>query len=147
MSRSRWIALTALAAASAWLLGALSFMALPDNASFTALLPVLIPLGIGLGALLGSAQWLELRSHAHASRIWIPANAAGWGLGLAVSFVAPISIDADTSTALAGALALLSGAATGITPGAITGWALVRLVQERDRNTATYAALKLRTSR
>jgi len=36
-----------------------------------------------IGALVGLAQWLLLRAHFNWSMVWLPASAAGLGLGLA----------------------------------------------------------------
>ena len=40
-----------------------------------------------IGALVGMAQWLLLRAHFDRSMIWLPANAAGFGIGIAMVLI------------------------------------------------------------
>jgi hypothetical protein len=40
-----------------------------------------------IGALVGMAQWLLLRAHFNRSMIWLLANAAGFGLGIAIVLI------------------------------------------------------------
>lgn len=127
--RRPWVIATAFGALLAWLIGAGVVMSLPENQAFEDSLPLFMALGPVLGALLGGCQWAVLRHHVPRAGWWVAANAAGWGIGLLVGFGIPMSISEDTPTALAAALALLTGAGTGLAPGLVTAEALVRLLR------------------
>lgn len=131
--RRPWVIATAVGALLAWLIGAGVVMSLPENQAFEDSLPLFMALGLVLGGLLGGllggCQWVVLRRHVPGAAWWVLANAAGWGLGLLVGFGVPMSISEDTPIALAAALALLTGAGTGLAPGLVTAEALVRLLR------------------
>lgn len=127
--RRPWVIATAVGALLAWLIGAGVVMSLPENQAFEDSLPLFMALGPVLGGLLGGCQWVVLRRHVPGAAWWVLANAAGWGLGLLVGFGVPMSISEDTPIALAAALALLTGAGTGLAPGLVTAEALVRLLR------------------
>ncbi|MGE3960857.1 MAG: hypothetical protein AB7F65_04170 [Dehalococcoidia bacterium] len=134
----RWIAATATGALLAWALGAGVFMAvLPDDAAFEDYLPLMLLLGVACGTLLGAAQWLALRGHVGRSWLWITANTAGWAVGLMWAFFVPMAITEDTPLPVVIPLALATGLGTGLAPGAVTGYALDRLVRQTKTGRAS----------
>lgn len=84
-------------------------------------IPVLLALGILLaallGALLGTGQWLALRSRAHHANAWIPASAIAWTGGLILS-VGGVSLASDLSPI---GLVIVASAASGLAMGAFVG--------------------------
>ncbi|TAJ17410.1 MAG: hypothetical protein EPO65_11145 [Dehalococcoidia bacterium] len=125
VSRRAWILATTAGAVGAWVIGAGVAMSLPSSVDPSDVLWLWAILGVALGAVLGGAQAFALRGHVPAVERWIVANAVGWSAGLAVSF-AGIGLASEVPTLLAIPLALVTGALTGIAPGAVTGHALVR---------------------
>ena len=128
----QWTGATALAGVLAWVLG------MTPNTLVDAL-------GLGSGALLlawlmaapgillsiGTAQWLVLRRHVARAGLWIPANIAGWILGLAATFGGASLISETMPIALAVAIGVASGVLMGIVVGLVTGLALLALVRRR----------------
>ncbi len=129
--RARWVAATAAGAALAWILGASVAMSLSDDADIGALISLWVGIGMAAGVLLGAAQWVVLRGVAERAWVWLPANAAGWGLGVTVAFAGASAVPGEGGVP-AIALIVLTGAATGIAPAAVTGVALVRLTHLMD---------------
>lgn len=74
--------------------------------------------GLASGAVIGSVQWLALRSHVHLSPVWIATTSVGMGVGLGLS-TALLGID-TTGNAL-----LARGALTGLSIGAAQ-WLVLR---------------------
>jgi hypothetical protein len=94
LSRRRWVAATAGAAALAYLIGLVpSTFAVPMAAWPPVLLGgVVTLLGFGLLASIGTAQWLILRRHVQHAGQWVLATAAAWtvGLGVFLGFAMPL---------------------------------------------------------
>jgi hypothetical protein len=96
-----------------------------------------------LGIVTGTLQWLVLRKQVHKSILWILISSFGWVLsiisgsfvGLSLYYLLQgyanrFSTHVDINpTALIIWPVILAGVATGIAAGAITGTALVRLLQ------------------
>ena len=120
-----WIAATALGAAIAWSIGML-----PS----TFALPLMSPLGIvmlvvGGVALLASipvAQWLVIRSRAHAAR-WIPVNMGAWALGVLWTFAPSPIVDESTSFAALIAVYAIAGLLMAATVASLTATTARRL--------------------
>ena len=125
VSRRSWVLATAAGAVIAWVIGAAVTMSLPSSVDPSDILWLWLLLGIALGAVLGGAQAVALRGHVPNVDRWIAANAVGWSVGLVVSF-AGIGAASEAPTLIAIPLALVTGAVTGIAPGAVTGHALLR---------------------
>lgn len=124
VSHGRWTALTAGAALVAWTVGMLMGGRVPVE-----LLPLLAPaLLLGMGTLMGVAQWIELRRHAEGAGRWILANALAWPLGLLWVYGASALVSSSTPLALGVSLIVGSGVAMGVTVGVITGVTMERIV-------------------
>jgi hypothetical protein len=134
----RWIGLTALGAAFAWLIG------MTPSSTFelwSGWPPVaLVAAGAVLAGLLlvsiGSAQALQLRRHVdHAGR-WVAATAFAWAVGLSVfgALTTPLWQPAQ-STALVVAIGVLGGLAMAFSMALVTGWAM-RLILTPPKGTA-----------
>jgi hypothetical protein len=134
-----WILATVIGAIAAWLVGlqaTVILILLFSNSAFSvttsaALLKAVFWLGIWVGAVLGFAQWLVLRTHVRHSTLWIVANAFAWGVGLLVTWLGATLVNPGElrfKTALVG---LATGATAGAVIGAITGVILVWLLKPR----------------
>jgi uncharacterized protein (DUF486 family) len=84
-------------------------------------------LGVVLGAIFGTFQWLALRKHTLKASRWILANSLGWVPGLAFIFVGASIPTAETGLAVIVILGLVSGLLGGLSVGGITGLFLVRI--------------------
>ncbi len=138
----QWIAVTAIAAMIAWLIGikASAVMVLVTSLDTTltaemktaTLLKDVFLLGAWVGGVLGIAQWFVLKHRIRQALWWVLANALAWAVGLGVAFMgAGMMRTGDFSnlkTALAGAA---TGLSMGAVVGAITGIALVWLLKPR----------------
>ncbi|WP_439381078.1 hypothetical protein [Amycolatopsis lexingtonensis] len=130
LNARRWVAVTAAAAAFAYLMGlAPSTWAAALTTWPPALLwPVAALLGTALLLSIGFAQWLVLRRRLARSARWVGTTAAAWLLGLAVflGFTMPLwhPGQALVTTVLIGVFGGLLMAAT---TSAVTGLALARL--------------------
>ena len=147
LSRGSWIRATAVGAGVAWLLGMIpsTVMSLVSEARPPAapaageaasagepgaLVMYLAAAGMGLvlGPILASAQYVVLRRHVARAGWWIPAHAAAWMLALPLTFLGPsLMFDVGLNAlgiAILLALILLAGAVVG----AVHGLVLVRLV-------------------
>lgn len=137
----QWIAITAIAALFAWLVGLkassllLFFVGLHQTLTAEmqtqAMLKGIFLLGAWVGGFLGFAQWLVLKHHIRRAVWWVFANAFAWALGLVIAFLgtglihgAPLNLE----TALVGTA---TGLTMGAVVGAITGGALVGLLKWR----------------
>lgn len=131
-----WILATTGGAIVAWLVGltisvlmAIVYGTSRDRVATQALIAGVMLLGVGLGGVMGFAQWLVLRRHLQRSAWWIIANAVAWSLGLLVAFIGaglPKPHWSQLQVALTGAA---TGASMGAIIGAITGIALVWLLR------------------
>jgi hypothetical protein len=131
LSRSRWIAATAGAAALAYLIG------LTPSTFATAVTgwpPVLLAvtatiLGAGLLATIGTAQWLILRHHVRRSGRWIATTALAWAVGLAVFLGLTMPLwHPGQSLVVIVAIGVAGGLLMAATTSAITGQALRRML-------------------
>jgi len=131
LSSTRWVALTVVATAAAWLLGMLpstlrdvwsAWPPLAAAAAGTALVAVL------LGSL-GVAQWFELRRHLPRAHRWVTGNAVAWLLGLAAFFAvtSPLWRPGQQPSVVA-AIGVLGGLVMAFIMATVTGLTLVRLV-------------------
>lgn len=137
-----WVPATVLGAMVAWAVGMIpSTVAslLQEGSVATAGPPeppllVVLLLAAGLGAVAGpmlaAFQWLSLRKVLHGRAwLWLPANAAAWGLGMPVIFLgAQANEFTSSATAIAGLVALAILFA-GAVVGAVHGRVLLRLAQ------------------
>ena len=132
-----WILATGLGAIVGWLIGLKFIVVLAliffDRQLFTplsfALLEAVFFLGAWIGAVLGIAQWLVLRTYVRNGIMWVFANALAWGVGLLVILIGATLTkpgDLNIETALIG---VATGATTGVVVGSITGIALVWLLK------------------
>ncbi|PSB26258.1 hypothetical protein C7B82_20275 [Stenomitos frigidus ULC18] len=142
----KWIAMTAIAVAIAWLVGIkaialLSFFLVLDHTGTVEMKTLALARGVFLmgawvGSVLGLAQWLVLREHIRRAGWWVFANAIAWACGLLVAFAGTtfMTFDRfDLATALAGAA---TGLAAGAVVGGITGIALLWLLRPRLKRQA-----------
>lgn len=134
-----WVLTTSIGSLVAWLIGLkmsvmLIFiffdgaMSVPSSAAF---LKAVFLLGAWVGAVLGVAQWLVLRTHVRRGGLWIVANAVAWGLGLLIAFMGATLVrpgKLELETALVG---LATGTTAGAVIGRITGIALLWLLKPR----------------
>jgi len=133
-----WILATMIGAIAAWLIGLqvmviliLSFSNRDVVTTSAALLKAVFGLGAWVGAVLGFAQWLVLRTHVRRGALWIVANAFAWGVGLLVVWIGATLVNPGElrfETALVG---IATGVTMGVVVGAITGFVLVWLLKPR----------------
>jgi len=90
--------------------------------------------GILLLLSLGSAQWWVLRDHVPDARHWIPATAAAWlaGLGVFCAVAMPLWHPGQ-SVVLVAVIGAMAGLLMAATVAAVTGWALVRMLDKNRR--------------
>jgi hypothetical protein len=88
-------------------------------------------MGAWVGALLGIAQWLVLRSHVHNGAGWVLVNSLAWGLGLWVAFAGTIWLKPGVFTTETVVVHIATGSTVGAIVGAITGIALVWFLKPR----------------
>lgn len=134
-----WILATTIGAIVAWLVGikvsVLLLLVFFDgsiaNPLPAALLGAVFWLGVWVGAVLGLAQWLVLRTHVRRGALWVLANAIAWGLGLPIAFFSANLVQVGefgTETVMVG---VATGATVGTVIGAVTGAALLWLLKPR----------------
>jgi len=105
--------------------------AAPGEMSDLMIYTLAAAMGIGLGAILGAAQWLALRRHVPKAGWWIPANALAWMLGMVVVFLGTSFIPAEGITAPVALILLLFVVAAGAVVGAVHGLVLIWLLHQR----------------
>jgi hypothetical protein len=131
LSRSRWVAATAGAAALAYLLGVVPSTFAAPMAGWSPVLfgGVVTLLGCGLLASIGAAQWLILRRHVQHARRWIVATVAAWtvGLGVFLGFAMPLWRPGQPLALIVG-IGVAGGLLMAATTSAITGFTLRRLL-------------------
>lgn len=139
-----WIVATTGGAILAWLMGlavsilmALAFAYGGDGQHYLELMLGVIFLGFGVGAILGFAQWLilrtSLRAYIRQASWWTATNALAWGLGLLVAFMGTGIETTSKFSAQTMLISAATGAAMGTVIGGITGIALVWLLKPRWR--------------
>ena len=123
----RWIALTALGAATAYglsLVGGAGGQSTGESEPPLALIVLLgAAMGLFMGAPMGVLQWLAARGILSARR-WIAANMAGWALAMAVIMLGAASVENSFPLALIALAGAFSGAVAGVLLGLVTGLAL-----------------------
>jgi len=133
ISAGSWLTLTALGAASGWFLGTLPSVyfarGISEALHLSRVLLVFFAAlaGMILGGLFGIFQWLELRRHSNQAGLWIPANALGWVLGLALIYFMVSLQNPGMSPAVVIGLGAIAGLSGGLVVGAVTGWFLIRI--------------------
>lgn len=123
-------------ALAGWAVGMLPSTLTDGSASPPMADPPVLLLGLGAaaggaaaGLAFGWAQWTVLRHHVSPSRRWIGANALGWALAIAWIYIAA-SLPTETTPGVLVALAGVGGGLlSGLTLGAVTGWALLQFVE------------------
>ena len=123
-----WLA-TAVVATAGW--GAASTLAAGGGAGPESTLGAVAlmgaALGAGMGTLLGAAQWLVLRRRLAPAWRWVPASAAGWGIGMVPAMIAATLPGPGAGVPVLLLLGASGGLLMGAAVGAVTGWQLVRL--------------------
>jgi len=76
--------------------------------------------GVGLGAILGTAQAMLLRHHTRAARRWIVANVIGWALAMVISYFGTNAMPGGAYGPGALGVLLVTGAAMGMVVGVAT---------------------------
>lgn len=148
LSGRKWIVVTMVGAAAAWLVGMTASVVAPEpKGTVAASLVVTVGLVVCavLGAILGLSQWTVLRRHVdHAGR-WIVATSLAWTIGMAIILSAMAALPAGAGVAAITATGVLAGGLAGLSVGAITGAALLLLTDPahtltgRDRSHAAPA--------
>jgi hypothetical protein len=136
LKAASWIGMTVLGGAVAWLIGMVagSTLTFESNTTvvsepslvFTLLLAGLM--GLGLGGLLGTAQWVVLRRYVERGVWWIAANGLAWAVGMTIIFATtdvlafiPLRVLAILSAIVA---LLLTGGLVGAVHGSVLVWLL-----------------------
>jgi hypothetical protein len=136
LTRRTWLVATILGALAAWFLVSLPFTLIDMGAQargqpaqeppLAAVLLVAAGMGMVAGVILSFFQWRALRQIVSQARVWIPANALAWALGMPFIFAATGSIQADTPpqqiALMLGVAILLAGAVVGAVHGAFLVW-------------------------
>lgn len=147
LSASAWLIPTISVAAIGWLIGMLqpTFFADAESAapgvaratgsSLASMLLFAAAFGVFAGAVFGFAQWLPLREHADRAWIWIPANAIGWAVAMAIIFVGATLPEANWLIWQIIPLGAIVGIVAGLAVGAITGIGLVQIVSVKHYKT------------
>ena len=126
-----WLRATVAGALVAWTIGLVPVVAgdrlgdLPPAVQAV----LFVVLGGALVTSIGLFQWRVLREHVDRARLWVPATAAAWLLGLAVfmAVASPLWHEGQ-ATALVVAIGIAGGCAMAATVAALTGAALARLL-------------------
>ena len=138
LSAKHWIGFTALGAGVAWLLGVvpstlLTFEAevgtAPPEPSTFLVLALAALMGLALGPVLATPQWVVLRRHVNRALWWIPANALAWALGMVIIFAGIDLMMATPSLILRALLGVSTLTLTGAGVGAVHGLVLLRLLK------------------
>lgn len=142
-----WTTATAIGAGVAWVVGMVPSTIAALNASADATSPFAEPdavttytlaavLGVVAGPILGSAQWMVLRSVITGGTSWLWANALAWAVGMPLIF-AGMDVVPWTSGAAAISLSVyaLCGL-TGLVVGSIHGAVMRSLLRKRSESSA-----------
>jgi hypothetical protein len=137
-----WVAATAAGAFIAWVIGMIpsTVMSLQSNGASSSPPPEIsdavvyllaAAMGLVLGPILASMQWLVLRRHVRHAGLWIAANAAAWALAMPLIFIGA-GVIGDHGVSLGTiAFALCMITLAGAIVGAVHGLALLRLLDRR----------------
>ena len=139
-----WVSATALGAFVAWTLGMLPGTLMSAGSATGGSVPSSEPseamvyslaalMGLVVGTILGTPQWLVLRRHVRRAAIWIPANALAWVPGMVLAFVAADFIFSAGIGMITIVLAVGTLVTIGAVVGAIHGIALVWMLPLRSK--------------
>jgi len=136
-----WVLATSTGAFVAWTLGMLPSTLMsagsetggsaPSKPSEAMVYGLAALMGLAAGMILGTPQWLVLRSHVRRAAWWIVANALAWVPGMVLAFVGADFIFSAGSGVSTVMLAIVTLAALGGIVGAIHGLVLIWLVRPR----------------
>jgi hypothetical protein len=131
LSRREWMVATAWGAVLAYALAAIwNLMLNVTNGVFTvAVIIAGIFIGIAFLLAMGTTQWLVLRKHVPRAGWWIPANALAWPAGVAMPFITIALVPDGSPIAFHIIAGVVGGVLMGFFVGALTGAALVWLLQ------------------
>jgi hypothetical protein len=137
-----WLGFTVLGGTAAWLIGMVAGSTLTFGSetatvaepglAFTLLLAGLM--GLGLGGILGTAQWFVLRHYVRGASWWLLANALAWAVGMVIIFAATASLALMPSTVSVVTAVIVALLLTGGVVGAIHGFFLIWLVRKKVSN-------------
>lgn len=127
LSRPRWVAATAIGAAAAWFIGLLpaEWAEVWQRWTASGRLIAGIIIGVLLLAVIGAAQWFELRRHTVWAGWWVPGVALSWCAGLVVAGLILVGVGA-VGAVLAGLLGVIVSAL-------VSGWLLKRILRHPFR--------------
>ena len=132
-----WLGFTALGAGIAWTLGVVPSTLLNVEAeagaewaepSTALVLGLAALMGLALGPVLATPQWVVLRKHVAKAAWWIPANALAWAFGMVIIFSGTDAMMASALPFTRVVIGLGTLTLTGAVVGAVHGLALVWLV-------------------
>jgi hypothetical protein len=126
----RWPAWTAVGAGIAWAIGMLPSTLIDVGVPVWIALTIFAPLAPVLLLSIGTAQWVVLRHHLPLAAWWIPANAAAWLIALPPTFIAPALVPDGASLGILVAAWLTAGLVMAATVAALTGLAMVWLLDQ-----------------
>lgn len=136
----RWVGATMAVAILGWAVGMLPSTLSVGTASAPAaaasepgigfILLASAGMGAAGGLVFGVAQWLALRPFTARAGWWLPANIAGWSIAMMWIFLAATWPDMTTAPFLIALSALAGGMAAGLSIGAVTGIALLRIARQ-----------------
>lgn len=129
LRRDRWVALTAAAAVTAYVLGAgTTYAGTPAPWWLQAVLfPVL---GVALLCTIGGAQWLELRHHLSRAGRWVGWTAAAWLLALGAFLAIASPLWHEGQTRVYGiVVGVVAGVVMAAVQAVVTGWGMVRMLR------------------
>lgn len=133
-----WVSITTAVAILGWSVGmlpsTLSAGSAPPSAvasepGMAFILLASAGMGAAGGLVFGLAQWLVLRRFASRAALWLPANIVGWALAMMWIFLAATWPDMATPPFLIAVSALAGGMMAGLSIGAVTGIALLRIAR------------------
>lgn len=147
VSRASWVWATAIGAGVAWLLGMVPSTVAslviaptgpnggdappltPEEPALGIVLLAAAALGLVLGPVLASAQFVVLRRHVEHAGWWIPANGVAWALALPLTYLGPSAMIDVGVNALGVGILLACVVGAGAVVGVVHGWVLVRLLR------------------
>jgi hypothetical protein len=142
MSAGAWTLATSAGGVIAWIFGVSMIWFSPPTPYlpvFTSVLALVAMAGATLGAIMGAIQWLVLRRHLEAAGGWIVGNMFAWGAGLVVAMLGASIPSERTPIAVVLFVGSVTGLATGLLVGAISGGALLRvLYRPRESESTAY---------
>jgi len=138
-----WVIATAIGACIAWILGMIpSTLASLNEMGQTAdpnpprifegfiKYALAAIMGLVLGPILGTPQWVVLRRYFRSAGLWVPANALAWAVGMMIVFGGAGMTPVTASPLLIAALVCGTCLVAGLAVGAIHGLALIRIMRD-----------------